>query len=349
MSLALAITLSLLAARRHSVAAPPLSPPCTAVTGSPAVAFTHDEGRFITRPVEPLTGIGYTYGLAALDTPHTLLSWFRDTIAISNDDGCSWRAIGSMSADFPPSIVAARGGRAYAWSDNREFLARYDGNAIKSLKSPGTLTGLGVDPDDGTHLRAGTSEGAIWESRDSGDTWSRIGAINVSAPIVYRTAFDPSNLDHIVVGTAVSGALTSFDGGRTWSGTSDRRNVFNIVIAPSNASIVWAMGIELADSSKHIYRSVDGGVTFNAVVDQKEGVTLINGPVMAVHPRDANILYFVFGTSFQNYGTDLFRYDASTSTLTVAHNDFDDIDSIAFSRSDPGLMYLGLETQRGIQ
>lgn len=347
MSLALAITLSLFAARRHSVVAPQLSPQCGAVTGTPSVAFTHDEGRFITRPAEPLTGIGYTYGLAPLDTEHTLLSWFRNVISISTDDGCSWRAFAPLEADFPPYITAARGGRAYIWSDSRAFLWRYDGNAIVHLREPGVITGLAVDPNDGTHVRAG-ADNAIWESRDSGETWSRIGTLDVAAPIVYRTAFDPSNLDHIIVGTAVNGARVSFDGGRTWSGSKEQRNVFNIVVAPSKGSIVYAMGIDLTDTSKHIYRSTDGGVTFNAVVDEKPGVTLINGPVMAVHPRDANILYFVFGTNFQNYGTDLFRFDASTSTITVAHNDFDDIDVIAFSRTDPGLMYLGLETQRGV-
>src|SRR2546423_11841439 len=93
MSFVVAICLSLLAVRRHVVAAPPLSPPCTSVSGTPAVAFTHDEGRFIARPAEALTGVGYTYGLAALDTPHTLLSWFRDAVSISSDDGCSWHSV----------------------------------------------------------------------------------------------------------------------------------------------------------------------------------------------------------------------------------------------------------------
>ncbi len=107
------------------------------VTGTPSVAFTRDEGRFITRPAEPLSGVGYTYGLAALDTPHTLLSWFKSTVSISSDDGCSWRAVFPLDADFPPYIAPAPGGRAYFWSDNRAFLWRYDGNALVHLKEPG--------------------------------------------------------------------------------------------------------------------------------------------------------------------------------------------------------------------
>ena len=58
---------------------------------------------------------------------------------------------------------------------------------------------------------------------------------------------------------------------------------------------------------------------------------------------------YLFGTFFQGYGTDLFRYDASTATLTKTHNDYDGIDAIAFSPVRPNLMYLGLEVERGVR
>jgi hypothetical protein len=55
------------------------------------------------------------------------------------------------------------------------------------------------------------------------------------------------------------------------------------------------------------------------------------------------VLYFVFGTYFPGYGTDLFRYDHATRALTLTHSDYDGIDAIAFSRRDPSVMYLGIE------
>ena len=64
---------------------------------------------------------------------------------------------------------------------------------------------------------------------------------------------------------------------------------------------------------------------------------------MAAHPTDPNVLYFVFGTYFQDYGTDLFRYDAATRELRLMHHDFYDIDAIAFSPGNPNVMYFGLE------
>lgn len=68
---------------------------------------------------------------------------------------------------------------------------------------------------------------------------------------------------------------------------------------------------------------------------------------MAAHPTDPQRLYFVFGARF--HGTDLFRYDAASNTLSVAHNDVEDINAIAFSPADPRVIYLGLETSIGLQ
>src|SRR5579862_6740418 len=124
MSIAAALLLAapLGAAPRRRAVVPPPFPPCSIVTGTPAVTFTRDQGRSLAPIAERLTGIGYTYGLAALDTPGTLLSLHKATLSMSTDDGCSWRAVAALSAfDFPPSIAAAPGGRAYIWSDNRPY------------------------------------------------------------------------------------------------------------------------------------------------------------------------------------------------------------------------------------
>ncbi|MDQ3283920.1 MAG: hypothetical protein M3Q69_21155 [Acidobacteriota bacterium] len=94
-----------------------------------------------------------------------------------------------------------------------------------------------------------------------------------------------------------------------------------------------------------IYLSGDGGATYRRVIDEAPGVKLINGPTMAAHPFRKDVLYFVFGTHIFNYGTDLFRYDAETRASTLTHSDYDGINSIFFSRTDPTLMYLGIEME----
>lgn len=115
----------------------------------------------------------------------------------------------------------------------------------------------------------------------------------------------------------------------------------NVVVSAPLTRLGYTLGL-VPSHGKHIFRSNDGGATFSAVVDASAEVTLINGPVMAAHPTNPNVLYFVFGTYFQGYGTDIFRYDAASRALTKTHNDHDDVGSITFSPADPSIMYLGI-------
>jgi hypothetical protein len=112
------------------------------------------------------------------------------------------------------------------------------------------------------------------------------------------------------------------------------------------------MGIQLdlTDTwwgGRYIARSTDGGRNFSVVLRQNRTITLRNGPVMAAHPTDANVLYFVFGTYFNNYGTDIYKFDARTARTTLTHNSYPDVNAIAFSKPDPSVMYFGLESHGG--
>jgi hypothetical protein len=126
-----------------------------------------------------------------------------------------------------------------------------------------------------------------------------------------------------------------------------------VTISPANPFVVWVQGIDLVEHAahapsegRHIYRSTDGGHTFRAAVDHVPGqVTLVNGALLAPSPVDPNVVYFVFGTSFAAYGTDLFRYDARRDLLSMQHNKNDGIASITFNPRDPRVMYLGLSVE----
>ena len=345
----LVLVAPVMTAQRRRAAVPMLFPPCSIIQGTPGVTFSRDEGRTLTPIAQPLAGTAYTYGLAALDVPHTFLSFHSNTLSISTDDGCHWTSLGDYAADFPPTITAAEGGRAYIWSDNRQFLLRYDRRGVVALKPPGAIIGLGTDPNDGEHIRTGFSDGGLLESVDGGESWRTGGFPPSTSGINYRFTFDPSDLSHVVLGTAIDGAFVSRDGGRSWTHAtgfgSSRVNAFNFAISPVDGNIVWAMAIDLGSEEKHIYRSTDGGLTYAAVVDERDGVTIVNQPVMAAHPTNPDVLYFIYGTFFQGYGTDVFRYDAATRSLTVAHNGYNDINSIAFSPGRGDIVYFGLEVE----
>ncbi|HEX7829079.1 MAG TPA: dispase autolysis-inducing protein [Thermoanaerobaculia bacterium] len=345
------------AARRRSVTVPPLDPPCTMITGTGAVAVTRNGGVSLIDNAQPPSAISYTYGVAAaLDEPDTVFAWNRDDLLISTDRGCSWRVAATVTgSDFPPTLTPARGGRVYAWSENRSFLVRYDSRGARTLRQPVAFMGLGADPQNGEHLRAGGTDGTLWESLDGGETWDPMGRLQGS-PFYYRFSFDPHDFDHIVAGTLTNGAYVTRDGGRNWAKATGfsktSANVFQLVISPADSAVVWAMGIDMEQSGsiddpshgRHIYLSVDGGTTYTPVIDEAPGVKLINGPTMAAHPTNPSVLYFVFGTHFYDHGTDLFRYDhTNPHELVLMHHDQDGVNAIAFSPEDADVMYLGLE------
>jgi hypothetical protein len=337
-------------------------PSCKAIAGTNSIAITSDEGATLLTPGRPLRPTSYAYGLAVLpDAPNTMLLSYGRTLQRSTTAGCRWTTVGtvaSTSDGFPISLVAARGDRAFAWSENRNDLARIDGTTITYLGSPvDSIVGVGTDPVDADRVRFGDGSGQLWESNDAGLRFSPLGTrIPGSSFLYYRAAFDPRNLDHVVVGAVTSGAFVTFDGGRSWTqatglsstGTGSV-NVFSVVVSPADSMTVYAMGLDIAEmdagapsQGRHIYMSKDGGITFTPVVDRSSDVILPNGVPMAGHPTNANVVYFTYGSSFGGYGADLYRYDDATGQVTKTHNDYHGLPSIAFNPADASTMYLGL-------
>jgi len=299
----------------------------------------------------------YAFGLVPLETSDTLLAAVGSQILRSSDVGCTWQPLADLTGQTGNALLiltSAGGSRAYGWAMNGNALATIAGDAATASTVPGSgVTGFTVAPGNSRQLRFGDADGTIWASSNGGTDWATSGGI--AGNFVYRTAFDPADPSHIVVGTMSNGAYTSFDGGKTWrralgfAPSKTEVNIFNVAMSPVNPKVVWAQGINMAESDagassegRHVYRSGDGGLSFERVVDQDDRVTLVNGPLMVPHPTDESVLYFVFGTSFLGYGTDLYRYDYGTRQVTLTHNAYSEISAIAFHPLDPGLMYLGL-------
>jgi hypothetical protein len=346
--LILAASLPAAAAKRRAASPGRLFPQCSMITGTAGVTFTRDFGVSLTPSSEPLRPIAYTFGVAVmLDDASTVMAWHGNDLLISTDGGCSWRVVATNDEwDFPPTLTPAKGGRMYIWSDNRRFLLRYDARGLHALEPPADFIGFAAHDLNGEYLRAGGNDGTIWESSDGGETWRQTGFLETSVPLYYRFAIDSHDLGHIVAGTVSNGAYVSRDGGRTWTRATGigraGANIFNAVISPADPSRVWAEGIDLAESRRYIWVSSDGGATYQPVVQEGPGVELINGNIMAAHPANKDLLFFVFGTHIFDYGTDLYRFDLNSRQLYVTHNSHDGINAIAFSQADPNLLYLGI-------
>ncbi|MCF6470614.1 dispase autolysis-inducing protein [Nonomuraea sp. MG754425] len=332
-------------------------PHCDTVTGDGSVTFTRDEGRTIAPTSQVLRPIVYTSGLVTLDEPGRLLAMSNNVLLASKDAGCGWTPVGKVSGTYI-TLTAARGGRAYAW-DRDGNLSLVTTDSVTPLTAPaGEVTGFATDPLRGERLRLADGDGQLHESRDGGRTWRAIGtpAFEQSELLmVYTAAFDPYNLNHVVMGAGSQGARVTYDGGRTWHASTGlaepgtRVNVFSATISPAAPNVVYAMGLNMAENDahapsdgRHIYRSLDGGRHFTPVVDQSSEVTIPNGPLLAAHPKDPGVLYFVWGTAWSGLGTNIYRYDARRGRVTTNHNAYDRVTSVSFSPVNPKVMYLGV-------
>jgi len=338
------------------------APSCQRIAGSSSLAITFDEGATLITAGRPLQPTSYSYGLAVLaDVPNTMLLAHDRTVLRSDSAGCRWMAVGDVpttSDGFPVRLAAARGDRAFAWSENRNDLARIEGKTITPLRSPvDAVIGLATHPTDADTVRLSDGR-SLWESTDGGDSFKPIGArVPGNSFLTYRAAFDPASLDHVVLGQA-GGAYVTFDGGNTWTAATGLSstgtgsvNVFEIVVSPADPDTVFAEALDIAEldgggPGRHVYLSRDGGLTFHPVVTPSADVVLINQNPMAAHPTDADVVYFTYGSSFQGYGADLYRYDDRTGVVTKTHNTYHALHAIDFNPADPGVMYLGLSKEQ---
>ncbi|MBI2841583.1 MAG: exo-alpha-sialidase [Acidobacteria bacterium] len=317
-------------------------PSCPVVYGP--VTYTRDDGRTLARIGVKLPYNVYTHSVLALDVPNVLLALFDPYVVVSVDAGCSWEALATVPGDLL-TLIAAPGARAYGYGNEGSFL-RIEAWKVTYLSAPVVITGLGVDRLNPSHIRICGSDATVWDSQDAGSTWERRGAVPVNNPSVYTAALNKINLDHIVVGLTSVGSYVSFDGGLNWTASTGLApdawaNVMTVQISPADGHVVWAMGIELGSGDKHIYHSVDGGLSFVPVIDEGQA-NIVNGQVLAAHPTNPNLLYFVFGSSFGGYGTDVYKYHFARNRLTRTHNDFDRFVSIEFSPADPSCIYFGV-------
>ena len=338
------------------------SPRCDVVNGDGAISYTRDDGRTITATTVRPKPLQYVFDVVPMPQNSLLGVDSRGTLQSSTDAGCSWTTFGQVTGLDVPRLSTSPIGDAYVWDQNTAGLYRVEGNKVIALppvtNTSAGVTALAVDRFLPQHVRAILSDGTVRDSYDRGRTFHTTGRPPHPDLFVYSASIDPANLNHITLGTMVDGAYTTWLGGWQWTKAKlgkpgENVNAFSITISPANPLVVWAQGINLTENDngapsegRHIYRSTDGGQTFRVAVDHVPGeVTLVNGALLAPSPTDANIVYFVYGTSWAAYGTDLFRYDARHNQLSVQHNDYDGIKSISFNPRNTKVMYLGFAVE----
>ena len=342
--------------------APPTSGDCRNIIGLPSVSTTVDDGMTWSTNRRRLEFGNASFGFAVLDTGEWVTE-FQGKLYVS-DNACRWRRLGNAPTSLL-RLAPGVGSQALAW----EFIPgpqiwRIDTsaapNAVEPLAFlPTDVLTVAVDPADADRMRAVGRNGRIYESAGAGNHWNPVGNAAPVTPLTYFAAIDPHDMDHVIIGMAVGGTVVTFDGGSTWtfgaglSSTGGSFNGFNGVISPASSSLVWVMGFDFDEAAsghpsggKHVYRSDDGGLTFVPVLDQGNGIVLTNGPVMAPHPTDTDVLYFPFGSRFlgTNGGVNLYRYDHGSGGTTWNFSpDFFQIRALRIDPANPDRVVAGFE------
>jgi photosystem II stability/assembly factor-like uncharacterized protein len=216
---------------------------------------------------------------------------------------------------------------------------------------------IALDPRD-TDIAFVTGAYGFRVTRDGGESWTPLVgdfhmhglAISSADPDVIYVGAGLGDVDKTVPGTAV---YKSTDGGRTWYSLdgglpTDRDfSVYTIAVAENDSDRVY-LGTNMHDWARPhtkvhaqgmgIFRSTDGGVTFEAV---NEGLSERNVFALAVDPRDSDVVYA--GTAAEGLGS-LFKTTDGGETWTPIDDGLPpmDVHSIALWPTNPDVIVVGL-------
>ncbi|MFE2875264.1 RICIN domain-containing protein [Streptomyces roseus] len=175
-------------------------------------------------------------------------------------------------------------GAAEQWIPLTDWLGAKDWNLLG-------IDALATDPVDADrlYLAAGTytnnwaGNGAILRSRDRGRTFQRtdlpfkLGGNEDGRGAGERLAINPADNGTLLLGTRKNGLWRSTDHGATWSqvsslhvkdGASSGAGISFVTYGPAGGKTVY---VGVADGSTSLYRSTDGGGTWQAVPGQPTG------------------------------------------------------------------------------
>ncbi|PKV87881.1 RICIN domain-containing protein [Streptomyces sp. TLI_146] len=182
-------------------------------------------------------------------------------------------------------------GGAYRWDTAAEQwipLTDWVGEKDWNLLGIDALATDPVDPDRlylgaGTYTNSWAGNGAILRSTDRGRTFQRtdlpfkLGANEDGRGAGERLVIDPANNGTLLLGTRKNGLWRSTDHGVTWSqvssfpvkdGAGSGAGISFVTYGPAGSRTIY---VGVADKSTSLYRSTDGGSTWQAVSGQPTG------------------------------------------------------------------------------
>jgi photosystem II stability/assembly factor-like uncharacterized protein len=238
-----------------------------------------------------------------------------------------WRSIGPMRGGRALAVAgvpgnpdtyyfgAVAGGVWKTTNGGENWTPMTDSTDIRSIGA------IAVAPSDPNVIYVGTGESCIrgdisdgdgmYKSTDAGKTWTHIHLEDTRH--IARIAVDPNNADIVLVaamGHAFGpnperGVFRTTDGGNTWTKTlfkDDKTGAIDLSMDPHNSRIIFAAmyqfvrmpwGFESGGPGSGIYRSADGGVTWNQIRGRGLPTGVLGRIGISVSGADSNRVYAI--------------------------------------------------------
>ena len=174
--------------------------------------------------------------------------------------------------------------------------------SIGPAVTSGRISDIVVNPLDKSEWYLAAASGGVWKTNNAGTSFSPIFDAQASFSIGCLK-MDPKNPHVIWVGTGENnnqrsvaygdGIYKSEDGGKTWKnmGLKNSEHIGMIAIDPNNTNIVYVAAygpLWNSGGERGIYKSIDGGVTWNRVLNVSEHTGFNE---VHIDPNNPNILY----------------------------------------------------------
>ncbi|HET7892549.1 MAG TPA: glycosyl hydrolase, partial [Candidatus Sulfotelmatobacter sp.] len=173
---------------------------------------------------------------------------------------------------------------------------------IGPAAASGRVMSIAVNPKNKNEYYVGVASGGVWKTINDGTTWTPLFDGEASYSIGWVT-LDPNDSSIVWVGSGESnsqrsvsygdGVYRSEDGGKSWQnlGLKKSEHIGRVLVDPRDSKVLyvaaagplWGPG-----GDRGLYKSVDGGKTWKAVLTISENTGVVD---LAIDPANPDILY----------------------------------------------------------